>query len=54
MNASFGGLVVAPLPLITITTTISLLSGLMATTTITMLIILVGCGPDFANIHGRM
>lgn len=41
-------------PLITITTTISLLSGRMATTTITMPIILVGCGPDFADIHGQM
>ena len=47
----FGG---AFVPLITITTTISLLSGRMATTTITMPIILVGCGPDFADIHGQM
>nr|DAP57110.1 MAG TPA: hypothetical protein [Caudoviricetes sp.] len=30
------------------------MSGRMATTTITMPIILVGCGPDFANIHGQM
>lgn len=47
----FGG---AFVPLITITTTISLLSGRLAATAMAVPIILVGCGPDFADIHGQM